>query len=513
MPEPLASQGVSLPAGFPRRRRRGLWLPLIAAGLLLAACLVSLHGLTTAGLRAYRERARPELVVGQDRMTRRNAAFVRLGLLHFRPAFCEPADLAADTPEARRLFGQALPAPPASRLPGQRPPSTELLPPARENVPTDFADVSLVCRAADLFDPDRGIVARPFDRGDAAERVAWVSARVGGQIVLETPVGLRVHGGSSRVGPMKSFSLNFRERHGGYDHSPPGLFFGPDAPAVRRLLLITAYEGSQFNNILATEIAGRLGCRVSRAVPARLTVNGTEIPAPYFLVEHQSPDYVANHDGFDHVEWHRLKSEEEPPDSFTLWRKWQRRTKDIDLAEEASRFDLDDLCAWVLAITFTSTTDNDQGAYYRDASVPDAPWRCLTWDLDAAFNTGLYIYKERTVDCSRQAFEILVGERGILFYRLIAGSPEFREQFRTFARQKLEKDLPPDALLALVDRHIAQARALPHLTDEALPALERSRAFLATRHQAYFALLDELLDRAARGEAEYFFSPQPSRPQ
>ncbi|MCB1079964.1 MAG: CotH kinase family protein, partial [Verrucomicrobiae bacterium] len=236
---------------------------------------------------------------------------------------------------------------------------------------------------------------------------------------------------------MKSFAVVFREAYGGFDRSPPGLFFGPDTQGSREWLLMAAYESSQFNNELATEMAGRLGCRVSRSAPAVLTMNGTEVLAPYFICEHQSPDFIENRYGLKDIDWYRLKGGKEPPESFIEWRRWQRRDRFISLTEEAARFDLDDLCGWVLAMSFTSTTDNDQGAYFRDRESPDSRWQTLSWDLDAAFNTGLYTHKGVTVDCSKQCFEILYGERARLFFRLMEGSPEFRSYFRQFAETRL----------------------------------------------------------------------------
>lgn len=502
----MRSAGQLNPLGLGRDRGAR---SLLAAALLITTSIVGLHFLPSRGLRAYRVRSRPELIAGEDKITKRNAVFLQSGLLKMSPVFCKPEELEADTQESRRQFGGAFVAPSPARMPGVRPPSTELLPVVTRELNSEVYEVSIVSRADDLFDPARGIIANPFERGDAFERISWVSARRGDELVVESPVGLRIHGGSSRVGPIKSFSLYFREKHGGVDASPPGLFFGDDTPGVKRLLLIAAYESSQFNNVLATEISARLGCRTSRSVPALLSINGAELPAPYFICEHQSPEFVAQRCQFEEIDWYRLKTEEEPPPTFVEWRRWQRKDRPVTMEIEGERFNLDDLCAWVLAMTFTSTTDNDQGAYFRDRTPPDAPWHCLTWDLDAAFNTGIYTHKGVSVDCTRQPFEMLYGERARMFFQLAGASPEFRQYFRNFARLKLETELPRHALLAIVEHHIVIAESLPNVSEEILVALRNSREFLSGRHERYFPLVDEFLNRAERGEARYLFSGAP----
>lgn len=488
--------------------RTGPFLLPAAAAALLALALLSWHVLPTGGLRAYRVRAKPALVLGRDKVTKRNAAFIRMGLMTISPAFCRPHDLAADAPEAVRLYGQSCPPPSENRLTGARPPSTELLPPPRADLPAEASEVSVVCPAEDLFGTQNGLVIHPFERGSDWERPAWVTVRSGEGALWESPAGLRIHGGSSRVGPMKSFGLCFRESYGGFDASPPGMFLGPGAGGAGRWLLITAYEASQFNNVLATEIAGRLGCRISRAAPAVFHLNGTEILAPYFIVEHQSTEFVARQYGLKEVEWYRLKTGTERLPAFEEWRRWLRKEKTGDLDVHRSRFDIDDLCAWVLAMSFTSTTDNDQGAYFRDRSKPESPWHCLTWDLDAAFNTGPYTYKDRTVDAGRQCFDILVGDRSLLFFKLVSGSAEFRDYFRAFAERKLRNELTPERVVGIAQRHLDLARRLPNVPPAALEALESSRDFLARRHDFYFAALEELLAKGAAGEAHYPWAPQ-----
>ncbi len=276
------------PVAHPRRRS----LLVVPCAMLLLGVAVLVEFFPLEGLEAYQDRSAPELVLGRDEVTSRNAALIRMGLLKMSHKFCEPEDLAAFSEEAVALFKQPCPAPSAALLEQGSPPSTALLASRVAALPADMVVVSIVCRSSELFDPDHGIVTHPLEHNREAERPAWFSAWQNSRLLIESPIGLRVHGGHSRTLPAKSFALRFREEYGGRETGPAGLFFGAEAPPVRELVLSNADHPSRFNAALATEIATLAGCKVSRCVPAIVYLNGTEIRSPFFIYEHQSPDFV-----------------------------------------------------------------------------------------------------------------------------------------------------------------------------------------------------------------------------
>lgn len=467
-------------------------MPVAYIAALIGLALV-LHLWPTTGLAGYAVRAKPELIHGQDRITTRNAAFLRMGLLKMSHHFWEPHQLAASSPEAIALYGQPCAAPDAAKLKQDLPPSTALLPPVGDSaVPEGVTVVSLVCRNDHLFDPEHGIVMNPHDTGRNSERPAWLSARLGSQVLVESPIGLRIHGGYSRHMPHKSFSLVFRESYGGHPKCPPGLFFGPDTPAASHIILINATHPSKFNAALGTEIATELGCHTSRLTPAVVYLNGTQIKAPFFLYQHQSPDFVKQRFQLADIDWMRLKANRERENAnYVKWRQWIRKDRfPTVLADEAARYDLDDLNAWALAISFTSTADNNQGGYFRDRNDPKAPWRSLVWDMDCAFvsdpsqlGAGPYMDIEDPI-------RTLLGDRARLFHRLMERVPEYRDQFRSFANASLSEKLPKEKLLALADKYARLAQSHPTASKELLEVMERTRRFLETRHEVYLQYLD-----------------------
>lgn len=472
--------------------------------VLLGGCALALVALAwamprwqTAGQAGYALRARPELILGVDKIGARHAAMLREGMLTMSPTFAKAEELASDCPAAHALYGRSCPAPDSRLLLQEIPPSTALLPPCGEIAP-DITVISIVCRSRDLYDAGSGIIANKEEVGRDWERPAWLSARQGEQLLVESPVGLRVHGGFNRKTPQTSFRLVFRSSYGGHDLAPAGLFFGGDTPATSEFVLTNATHPSRFKGALATEIAALAGCQTSRSVPAVVYLNGVRIPAPYFIYQRQSEDYVKQRFGLAKVDWVRLKSRRpNENENYIVWRKWIRRERNpILMAEEASRFDLEELSAWVLAMTFTATTDNNQGGYFRDRTSPDAVWRTLTWDMDQAFNDMVYVVEGRRIDYREQPFEAIIGDRARLFFRLIEGSAEYRDYFRQFVRRKLESSLTNEQLMPLVDRYVHIARMQPDKAPSLLDELARSREFLANRGNTYLQYVEQRLRQA-----------------
>ncbi|QIF04166.1 CotH kinase family protein [Roseimicrobium sp. ORNL1] len=472
--------------------------------LLIGGCALALGALAwgtqywrTPGQTGYELRARPELILGLDKVSARHAAMLREGMLHMSNTFASPEELASDSPAAVALFGKACPAPDAQLLAKDIPPSTALLPTQGEIAP-GITVISIVCRSGDLYHEESGILANKEEAGREWERPAWLTAQLGGRVLVESPVGLRVHGGFNRKTPQTSFRLVFRSSHGGHDAAPAGLFFGGDAPASSEFVLTNASHPSRFKGALATEIASLTGCHTSQCTPAVVYLNGTRVPAPYFIYQRQSDEFVKQRFGLADVDWVRLKSRRpNENENYIVWRKWIRRERNpISMAEEAARFDLEELSAWVLAMTFTATSDNNQGGYFRDRASPDAVWRTLTWDMDQSFNNTTQVVEGKRINFCEQPFEAIIGDRSRLFFRLIEGSSEYRDYFRQFVRQKLETCLTDEKLMPLMDRYVSIARMQPDKAPQLLDELAQCREFLATRRNTYLQYVEQRLREA-----------------
>jgi hypothetical protein len=463
---------------------------LICAALVLCGLFIWTELLPSGQLLGHRLRFKPELIAGKDRISQRIALLLRAGLVKMSPHFAPASELASDSKCAQKFFGGSTCAAPDAKLLAQdMPPSTALLP-AAEAVPAGITAVSLVCPSRDLFHSRTGILRHPEWRGRESERVAWMSARVGNQLLIESPIGLRLHGGHSRFFPQKSLTMVFREEISGYAASPAGLFFGPDTPAAQHIILMNAGEMGRFNAALATEIAELLGCKVSRHSPALLYVNGTRVAAPYFLYQQQSPELVAARYGMKEVDWMPLKSATAVKSRpFINARRWIKLAPaPMSMAEAAQKFELADITAWALAIGFTSTWDNNQGAYFRDNADPSSKWQSLVWDMDASFNDDPVRGKPGHY-AHQQPFDLLEGYRAELFRRLFNESAEYRAHFLQTAEQALSTVARKEVLLSLADRYIQLATTQTGPDSHTVKVLRDTRHFLEQRTEFYLSYI------------------------
>lgn len=372
---------------------------------------------------------------------------------------------------------------PNSKLTGL--PSSTAVPPEflRDGLPT----ISLVSDEAGLYSPDFGIIANGWEKGRRWERATFLSYFENGELRYETPAGLRVHGGQSRGGDIKSFALIFRRTYSGAPRAQRGVFFDGQSDAIQRLVLSNTDKPKRFLNALALDIADRVGCLTSRSQPVRVFLNGERIESGYFALEHQSREFLRHRFGHDDFQWVRLKGNSPPSLKFDLLESWVNVWRHgVNLESAAERFDLDDLCAWVFAVTLCHTTDEDQGGYFLDEHRPEALWRTLVWDMDGSFNHGKRVKKQK-FDMER-----LRGFRARLFRRLCENDPAFRVRFRAFAEGVLNERMNAAARRELVEkyRRLLATDIFVHERKDLTGKLDEAERFLNARAEMYLGELD-----------------------
>ena len=107
--------------------------------------------------------------------------------------------------------------------------SPEALPSSRAVPVTEVASgvpvLSLTLEDADLNDPAKGLLPNKREHGEEWEREGSVSYFENGKLIFASGVGVRIHGGGSRItAPRPGFRLYFRRK------------YGPREAAARRLL-------------------------------------------------------------------------------------------------------------------------------------------------------------------------------------------------------------------------------------------------------------------------------------
>ena len=316
--------------------------------------------------------------------------------------------------------------------------------------------LSLVLDHADLYDPQRGLLAsrhNVIQHGPEWERDASVSYFEGGRLRFATGVGVRIHGASSRIrSPRMGFRLYFRRRLGA-TQVPPGVLFEPDAQPIRRLVVHNDSRWGRgffwhFVNPLAYDIAERVGAIAPDTKPVRFFVNG-EYYGVFVLTERFDERFFEAHRGHGQIRLDQKRFNE-------LW-NWVRATRPLTPERVREHIDLDNLTRWFLAVAFCATRDAYQGPGQYEDLTRQAPWFWVNWDMDQSF-------REWDLDTFQLILERIAEEprgrnraepRAIILTHLIAESPEYRREFMRIFQHAMNHQWTP-AFLEERFQHYAQ---------------------------------------------------------
>jgi hypothetical protein len=309
-------------------------------------------------------------------------------------------------------------------------PSTRLLPP--EEIVRGLPTVSLYVARHDLYDSSTGILAgkNKLKHGRDWERGGTVSYFEGGRLRFSSGVGVRVHGGGTRITlPEPGFRLYFRRRYGA-DQIPPGIIFDPphDHP-LRRLILHTDVRVDQglrwhLINPLAYDIANAVGGITAATKPARMFLNGKFLGV-YVLTEHfDERDYFMTH-------WGRsVRLDVNELDA--LWAEISALSAPR-MQSVGKLVDIENMTRWFIATMFCATYDPYQGpGQFRDPARGEAQWFWVNWDMDWSFRDWRHDTFSRLTERIRERRRGRRANepRAYVLTRLLAEDPEYRQFFQ-----------------------------------------------------------------------------------
>ena len=368
-------------------------------------------------------------------------------------------------------------------------PSPQTLPSTRQVPPLAVVEgtelVSIAIDHDDLSHPDYGLLKHPTSRGREWERPAYMSFFADGRLQLATTVGLRMHGGASRVySRTKSFRVYFRPSYG--PPAIPATVFFPAGPRndVTRVILHNDVRTDQQKrkwqlvNPLAYDIAARLGGIVPRTRPARFYLNG-EPQGLYVITEHISDEFLEGRFG------HRNFSLDDETYRNELF-EWARTTRPLRMEDAEARVDLDNLTSWALTILFCATTDvMTQSPMVHDRRDPDGRVFWITWDLDHSF---MDLYNRVPEPWLLDSYQTILYNRELrswILTRLLARDEPYRQYFARRLAAALNHQLNPVFLQERFGhyREVALRRGVGD--EQYLAALER---FLQERPRALWDL-------------------------
>ena len=488
----------------------------IAALVLLPACVFAI-GLCVERwgvFSALKEEVQTRDVPGWAfRSGKRARILVQLGLIGafaFDPSEVDPALNWRGVPRLRQPpnpLARRPPRPLFFSLDHVRPedlPSTTLV--DRREIEKGVPLLSIAVRKADLYDPSTGLLAKSnlLKRGQAWERPAFASYMNGGKTVFGSGVGLRLHGGITRLySPNKSFRMYLRPQYGLHDVARD-IFFEEGGRPLRTVVLGNdvrldrSDRRYQFVGSIAFEIADRIGCLVPRTKPVRFFLNG-EFQGVYVLSEHLDKHLLTDRYGHDRFVFARCKPAQGKdlvkygdPREYQQFATWARSDRARTMEEVSRRVDIENLTLWCLSILFCGTTDADQGAALLDQSRADSRWFWINWDMDLSFLS--HLLKRVRYPWEFDAFAHVTSSRsgsvrGSILRGLLRTSEPYRAYFRDRFVEVMNHKFTPDFLRDLLDRYRALGATFgveqPDVFDDIQQFFERRPAVLRQQMKAY----------------------------
>jgi hypothetical protein len=337
----------------------------------------------------------------------------------------------------------------------------------------------------------RDLANNPGQRGRHWERLGRAAFLADGKLTFETPVGVRIHGGSSRFLPLKSLRLFFRRSINATRPAAADVGLAGDMRYESLILHgdVRPDTGTlefHYSNPIAYTVAERMGVMTARTLPMSLVMNGGP-PVPYVLSEHLGPEVIGERLGHKNIRVYNLRDDADK----------KRLETEGPLAELTARYggkenwtrerigevvDLDNLSRWFITLMFCGTRDLAQGMLVHDPERVGAKWFWVAWDLDMSF-TRL----EADIAPRAETFHlnVLIGNSGkdadmrrVLLRHLVKTSPSFRRDFVALFETARDSLITP----AFLDETLVKyehAAAVNGITDARYQVIIRD--FLARR--------------------------------
>ncbi len=344
-------------------------------------------------------------------------------------------------------------------------------------VPAELPLMSLIIDPDDLWDPERGIYANPYERGDAWERpvdITYVDRdrRSGFHI----PAGVRIHGHHSRGFDKKSLRLYFRREYGIGRLEYP-LFADSDVQSFKRLVLHNGghdcpsaprWNATLMRNQLASSLALQLGVYTTYSQPVLVFING-EPWGIYHIRERIDDHFLADH--YDIQEADLLESPEHPLERETLmgdrenWDHLLRFVETHDLADPGnyayiqSQVDVANFIDYHILQIYAANVDwPHRNVHQFRPRVQGGQWHWILWDSDHSFGLtplGLPVESDFITRILDQD-DPETGGRDVLLLRKLLENPTFLGRFLSRTADLLNTTLAPQSVIAHIDALAAE---------------------------------------------------------
>ncbi|MBD65268.1 MAG: hypothetical protein CME62_08675 [Halobacteriovoraceae bacterium] len=290
----------------------------------------------------------------------------------------------------------------------------------------------------DLHSKDRGLNANARKKGRLWERAAYLRYYEKGQLKFQSYVGVRMHGGATRlhIKNKKSFRIYLRKKYGEKEFVTNFPYFSNSEKVQLKKFVIRRPGRVIFNNLLSHYLIEKLGGRAPKLKPVAFFINGKfenlsnlsqHLSIEGLFPEAKEEDYLIA----------KLKGDL-PVETELVYENLRERMEqepNLTLARAEEYLNVDSIIASVLTIMFGGTTDWAQGAYIKKRGAKER-WTLWSWDFDRAFepvlgeNTDDLSLPRHQIDSTELVTEIKVGKiRHSVFNRLISSDIKFRQRF------------------------------------------------------------------------------------
>ena len=338
-------------------------------------------------------------------------------------------------------------------------------------IPATLPMMSLIMDPDDLWEPQRGIYANPYERGVDWERPVDITyVDKDRQSGFSLQAGIRIHGHQSRGVEKKSFRLYFRASYGPSRLDYP-LFVDSEIHTFKRLVL---HNGGQdwahppllnwtlLRNQLTAQLAFELDGYATHSQPALLFING-EPWGIYQIRERIDTNFLEDHYGFTSADL--LESSESNVLSETLMgdrENWDYllqflETNDLtdagNYAYVQSQIDIGNFMDYYILQIYSANTDwpvhNIQQLRPR---VPGGRWQWIFWDSDNGFGADTYSWVDSDMISHLLDYQHPYSNgRDTLMFRKLLQNPVFFEQFLSRTADLLNITLNPASVHAHID--------------------------------------------------------------
>lgn len=303
------------------------------------------------------------------------------------------------------------------------------------------------------------------ERGRHTERAAHMELFTpDGTLVFASPLGVRIHGGTTRSRRIKSLRLYARASYGNerFEHA-----FFPESETSQYETLVLRQAGNDFNGALFRDammhrLVAETNLDTQAYLPVVVFLNG-EYWGIHNLRERYDLAYLVREYGLDEDEidlltrrWHVVSGgNSQYLDTLEFFESADLET-DEAYARAQTLIDVENLIDYYIAETYFGNIDwpNNNVDFFRkrtDEYVEDAPvghdgrWRWLLYDTDLSFRH----YESTTLE------DIANGVKQPKFtviFRSLLRNEQFRQRFVDRYDHHLRTTFQPDRVIAIIDQ-------------------------------------------------------------